>query len=42
MDEEKSGQTGYAYILDKEGTIIAHPKKKRYSRKTCLKTRVPK
>jgi methyl-accepting chemotaxis protein len=36
MDLEKSGQTGYAYLLNKEGVIIAHHKKEKVLKENIL------
>lgn len=33
VDEITTGQTGYGYIINKSGVVIAHPKKKKSSRK---------
>lgn len=37
VDEEKSGQTGYAYIINREGAVIAHPKKEMILKLNLLK-----
>jgi methyl-accepting chemotaxis protein len=41
VDEEKSGQTGHAYMINKEGTIIAHPKKDKVLKESLLKEQNP-
>jgi len=37
VDEEKSGQTGYAYILNKDGVLIAHPNRDKVLKESLLK-----
>jgi len=37
VEDEKSGQTGYAYIINKEGVLISHPKKDKILKENLLK-----
>jgi len=37
VDEEKAGQTGYAYICNKEGVLIAHPNRDKVLKESLLK-----
>jgi len=37
-DETKDGETGYAYIIDKEGVLIAHPNKDKILKENLTKS----
>ncbi|RII26577.1 MAG: hypothetical protein CXR31_09155 [Geobacter sp.] len=41
VDEEKSGLTGHAYLVNKDGIIIAHPKKEKVLKEDLLKVQSP-
>ena len=41
VDEVKSGATSYAYIINKEGMLIAHPKKEKVLTENLLKSPSP-
>jgi methyl-accepting chemotaxis protein len=37
LEEGKEGETGYAYLLNKEGVVIAHPKKEKVLKENLAK-----
>lgn len=41
VDEEKDGQTGHAFIIANDGTIVAHPKKEKVLKVNIAKSEAP-
>ncbi|GFE59384.1 methyl-accepting chemotaxis protein [Geobacter sp. AOG1] len=41
IDEEKAGLTGHAYLVNREGVVIAHPKKEKIFKEDLLKGQNP-